>query len=57
MTKLVEWLVTAGALGAIWIALLTNKIENSFARDHYTLLLISPIIFCVLFGVSTCFQE
>ncbi|XP_030757291.1 dolichol-phosphate mannosyltransferase subunit 3 [Sitophilus oryzae] len=51
MTKLMEWIFVAGALGAIWLALLTNKIENIFVKDYYQLLLFSPIIFIVLFGI------
>ncbi|KAH1011433.1 dolichol-phosphate mannosyltransferase subunit 3 [Dendroctonus ponderosae] len=53
MTKLLEWLGGAGALGAIWLALLTNKIENPFFRDHYTFLLLSPIIVVGLFGLAS----
>ncbi|KAF7271815.1 dolichyl-phosphate mannosyltransferase subunit 3 [Rhynchophorus ferrugineus] len=51
MTKLMEWLFVVGTLGAIWLALLTNTIENSFAKDHYDLLLFSPVIFVALFGL------
>ncbi|XP_066255634.1 dolichol-phosphate mannosyltransferase subunit 3 [Euwallacea similis] len=52
MTKLSEWMVTAVTLGMLWLALLTNIIDNSFAKNHYTLLFWSPIIFAALFGVS-----
>ncbi|CAG9770239.1 unnamed protein product [Ceutorhynchus assimilis] len=51
MTKLMEWVLAAGALGAIWLALLTNTVENSLVKDHFKLLLLSPIIFVVLFGL------
>lgn len=46
-----EWLAVAGVLGSIWLALLTNKIENSFVKDHYNLLLFSPVVFLALFGL------
>lgn len=52
MTKLVEWLAAAGIVVAIWLGLLTNTVENNLAKSHYTLLLLSPIIFVGLFGVS-----
>ncbi|XP_066144977.1 dolichol-phosphate mannosyltransferase subunit 3 [Euwallacea fornicatus] len=51
MTKLSEWLVAAATLGMLWLALLTNTIENTFSKNHYTLLLWSPIILAGLFGV------
>jgi len=51
MTKLVEWLVAAGVVGALWLSILTNRIENSLTRDHYTLVLLSPVIFVGLFGL------
>ncbi|KAJ3650759.1 hypothetical protein Zmor_016839 [Zophobas morio] len=48
MTKLVEWLAVFGALGAIWLSLVTNKVETNF---NPTLILYSPVIFVALFGV------
>ncbi|XP_050305785.1 dolichol-phosphate mannosyltransferase subunit 3 [Anthonomus grandis grandis] len=53
MTKLMEWLFAVGTLGTIWLALITNTIENSFVRDHYTLLLLSPVILVGLFGLGS----
>lgn len=52
MTKLLEWLSLFGVLFTIWFSLITNKIENSFVRDHYTFVLYSPVIFVLLFGVN-----
>lgn len=52
MTKLTEWLTVLGALFFLWLALITNKIENNFTRQHPDLLLWSPIIFVIVFGVS-----
>ncbi|KAK4877954.1 hypothetical protein RN001_010460 [Aquatica leii] len=51
MTKFMEWLTVIGCVFCIWAALVTNKIETSFTRDHYTSILFSPIIALGLFGV------
>ncbi|KAJ8928888.1 hypothetical protein NQ314_018459 [Rhamnusium bicolor] len=51
MTKLQEWLTAAGVLFAIWFCLVTNKVESNFVRENYNLVLYSPIIFVILFGL------
>ncbi|XP_028142893.1 dolichol-phosphate mannosyltransferase subunit 3 [Diabrotica virgifera virgifera] len=50
MTKLMEWLSGAGVLFAVWFYLITNK-PNNFVREQYDLILYSPIIFVLLFGL------
>lgn len=58
MTKLFEWLSAFGVLFGVWIALLTNKIESNFIKEHPTVVLWSPIALLLLFGVfdsiTTC---
>ncbi|CAG9815195.1 unnamed protein product [Phaedon cochleariae] len=51
MTKLQEWLSGGGILFAIWFYLITSKDNNDFIRDNYELILYSPIIFIILFGL------
>lgn len=51
MTKLAEWLTAAGIILAIWAALVTNKIESQFTRQYMHLIIPSPLIFLILFGV------
>lgn len=51
MTKLMEWLFGFSILSAIWLTLVTKKIENDFTRNNPELILISPIILIGLFGV------
>lgn len=52
MTKLIEWLSVAGAIFFVWLALITGKIDNSFTKQHYDLLLFSPVILIITFGVN-----
>ncbi|KAL3272234.1 hypothetical protein HHI36_022717 [Cryptolaemus montrouzieri] len=51
MTKLLEWLTAFSILVTIWIALLTKKVDNSFVEQHPQLLLYSPFIAIILFGL------
>ncbi|KAF2896355.1 hypothetical protein ILUMI_09818 [Ignelater luminosus] len=51
MTKLIEWLTVFGCIFCAWAALVTNKIENNFTKQYFSVILYSPIIFVVLFGV------
>ncbi|XP_044743018.1 dolichol-phosphate mannosyltransferase subunit 3 [Chrysoperla carnea] len=51
MTKLMEWLFGFSILSAIWLTLVTKKIENDFTRNNPELILISPIILIGLFGI------
>lgn len=53
MTKLMEWLVVLGTTFFLWLGLLTNKLDNNFAKQYPDLLLWSPVIFVLLFGVSS----
>jgi dolichyl-phosphate mannosyltransferase polypeptide 3 len=51
MTKLLEWVGVFGVLGAIWLSLVTNKVETGVARHYPNLILYSPVIFVALFGI------
>ncbi|KAF5285767.1 hypothetical protein FQR65_LT13046 [Abscondita terminalis] len=51
MTKFMEWLTVIGCVFCVWAALVTNKIETEFTKDHYTCILFSPVIAVGLFGV------
>lgn len=53
MTKLLEWLSVLGCLCVLWLSLLSNKIQSEFVQENHTLILWSPLIFALLFGVST----
>lgn len=52
MTKLTEWLTIFIALLSVWYLLLTRKIAKDFATENELLILYSPIIAILLFGVS-----
>ncbi|GLV37033.1 Dolichyl-phosphate mannosyltransferase subunit 3 [Carabus blaptoides fortunei] len=51
MTKLTEWLVAASVVLAIWAAVVTNKIDSQFTRQYMHLIIPSPLIFIILFGL------
>ncbi|XP_019876263.2 dolichol-phosphate mannosyltransferase subunit 3 [Aethina tumida] len=51
MTKLVEWVTVLTVLLSIWYTLLTGKVAPTFVNNNYTLILYSPIIFVILFGL------
>ncbi|KAK9892532.1 hypothetical protein WA026_020516 [Henosepilachna vigintioctopunctata] len=55
MTKLFEWLSALAILATIWISLLTNKVENSFSKEHPKLLLYTPLISLASFGLYAVF--
>lgn len=50
MTKLVEWLSALGVFFGIWFYLI--KSPNTLVKENYNILLFSPVILVVLFGVS-----
>ncbi|EFA04846.1 dolichol-phosphate mannosyltransferase subunit 3 [Tribolium castaneum] len=51
MTKLLEWVAVLGALGAVWLSLVTNTVEFGFVRQYPTAVFYSPVIFVGLFGI------
>ncbi|XP_018565987.1 dolichol-phosphate mannosyltransferase subunit 3 [Anoplophora glabripennis] len=51
MTKLQEWLSALGIFFAIWFYLITSKTQSSFITENYSLILYSPLICLVLFGL------
>lgn len=57
MTKLQEWLAGLGILFAIWFHLITSKDHSTFANENYNVILYSPIVFVLIFGVSNIFAQ
>jgi dolichyl-phosphate mannosyltransferase polypeptide 3 len=51
MTKLLEWLSAIALLASVWLAVLTGKLLPSVSREHFTLVLASPVFAVVLFGL------
>lgn len=52
MTKLLEWVAGLTTFLAVWLALITNKVEMCINKQYPTLVFFSPLIFLALFGVS-----
>lgn len=52
MTKLMQWLLAIGAVMSVWFALVTDKIQTDFTKQNMNLIMLSPFIFLVIFGVS-----
>ncbi|GJQ75393.1 hypothetical protein Trydic_g23568 [Trypoxylus dichotomus] len=51
MTKLMEWLSVFIALFSVWYLLVEKKIAKDFASENEILILYSPVIAVLLFGV------
>ncbi|XP_022126377.2 probable dolichol-phosphate mannosyltransferase subunit 3 isoform X1 [Pieris rapae] len=51
MTKLLEWVSAASAFFAIWYSLIGGYVKHPIIENNMDLILISPIIFLILFGV------
>ncbi|XP_023018671.1 dolichyl-phosphate mannosyltransferase subunit 3 [Leptinotarsa decemlineata] len=51
MTKLVEWLSGFSILIAIWLYMIKEERHFNFVHEHYDIVLYSPVIFVILFGL------
>ncbi|CAH2087287.1 unnamed protein product [Euphydryas editha] len=51
MTKLLEWISVTSAVLAVWYSLVGGYVKHKFIEDNMNLILFSPIIFVVLFGL------
>lgn len=51
MTKLLEWISVISAFFAVWYSLIGGYVKHPEIEKNMTLILWSPFIFLVLFGV------
>ncbi|CAH0399596.1 unnamed protein product [Chilo suppressalis] len=51
MTKLLEWLSVLSAMFAVWYSLIGGYVKHPLIEKNINLILISPLIFVVLFGL------
>lgn len=51
MTKLLEWISIASALFAVWYSLIGGYVKHPLIETNMNLILVSPIIFVLLFGL------
>ncbi|CAH2258735.1 jg5411 [Pararge aegeria aegeria] len=51
MTKLLEWISVTSAIFAVWYSLVGGYVKHKLIEENMTLVLISPIIFVILFGL------
>ncbi|CAB3244182.1 unnamed protein product [Arctia plantaginis] len=51
MTKLLEWVSVFSALFAVWYSLIGGYVKHPLIEKNMTLILISPLIFVILFGL------
>lgn len=51
MTKLLEWISVASAVFAVWYSLIGGYVKHPLIDKNMNLILISPILFVILFGL------
>lgn len=51
MTKLLEWISVLSAFFAVWYSLIGGYVKHPFIDNNMTLILVSPILFVILFGL------
>ncbi|KAJ8714344.1 hypothetical protein PYW07_002569 [Mythimna separata] len=51
MTKLLEWVSVLSAFFAVWYSLIGGYVKHPLIEKNITLVLVSPIIFVLLFGL------
>ncbi|XP_047995999.1 dolichol-phosphate mannosyltransferase subunit 3 [Leguminivora glycinivorella] len=51
MTKLLEWISVISAVLAVWYSLVGGYVKHPVIEANMNLILISPIIFVILFGL------
>ncbi|CAG9566381.1 unnamed protein product [Danaus chrysippus] len=51
MTKLLEWLSILSAFFAVWYSLVGGYVKHKLIEENMKLIMISPIIFIILFGL------
>ncbi|KPJ11469.1 Dolichol-phosphate mannosyltransferase subunit 3 [Papilio machaon] len=51
MTKLLEWISVTSAAFAVWYSLIGGYVKHPFIEQNMNLIIISPIIFVILFGL------
>lgn len=51
MTKLLEWISVTSAAFAVWYSLIGGYVKHPFIEQNMNLIIISPIIFIILFGL------
>lgn len=55
MTKLLEWISVASAVFAVWYSLIGGYVKHPMIETNMNLILVSPLIFIVLFGLYAVF--
>ncbi|XP_022824552.1 dolichol-phosphate mannosyltransferase subunit 3 [Spodoptera litura] len=51
MTKLLEWVSVLSAFVAVWYSLVAGYVKHPMIEKNMTLVLVSPVIFVILFGL------
>ncbi|KAF9424539.1 hypothetical protein HW555_000350 [Spodoptera exigua] len=51
MTKLLEWVSVLSAFVAVWYSLVAGYVKHPMIEKNMTLILVSPVIFVLLFGL------
>ncbi|XP_013183875.1 dolichol-phosphate mannosyltransferase subunit 3 [Amyelois transitella] len=51
MTKLLEWISVISAIFAVWYSLIAGYVKHPVLDKNMNLIMISPIIFIILFGL------
>ncbi|XP_021194249.2 dolichol-phosphate mannosyltransferase subunit 3 [Helicoverpa armigera] len=51
MTKLLEWISVLSAFFAVWYSLVGGYVKHPMIEKNMMLILVSPIIFVILFGL------
>lgn len=51
MTKLLEWISVTSAVFAVWYSLVGGYVKHPFIENNMNIILVSPIIFVILFGL------
>lgn len=51
MTKLLEWVSVLSAFFAVWYSLIGGYVKHPWIEKNMTLILISPVVFVMLFGL------
>lgn len=51
MTKLLEWISVLSAVFAVWYSLVGGYVKHSAIDNNMNLILVSPILFVILFGL------
>ena len=51
MTKLLEWISVTSAVFAVWYSLVGGYVKHKLIEENINLIIISPIIFVILFGL------